>query len=65
MNQVNTQKMKQVGIIRSIDELGRLVIPMEFRKTMEIGTHDRLSQNLCVDENGEYVIIVRKCNAVE
>ncbi|MDF2881704.1 MAG: stage sporulation protein [Clostridiaceae bacterium] len=28
--------MKATGIVRNIDELGRLVIPMELRKTMEI-----------------------------
>lgn len=60
MKQVNTKKMKQVGLIRSIDELGRLVIPMEFRKIIGIDTHDRLQQNLCIDESGEYVILVQK-----
>lgn len=60
MQKVNISKMKQVGLIRSIDELGRVVIPMEFRQTMGIEKHDRLAQNLCVDENGDYVVIIRK-----
>lgn len=32
--------MKATGIVRKIDELGRLVIPMELRKTMKIGEKD-------------------------
>lgn len=60
MQKVNISKMKQVGLIRSIDELGRVVIPMEFRQTMGIEKQDRLAQNLCVDENGDYVVIIRK-----
>lgn len=28
--------MKSTGIVRKVDQLGRLVIPMELRKTMEI-----------------------------
>jgi len=29
--------MKATGIVRNIDELGRLVLPKEFRKHLEIG----------------------------
>ncbi|GAB7387406.1 AbrB/MazE/SpoVT family DNA-binding domain-containing protein [Bacillaceae bacterium] len=29
--------MKATGIVRRVDELGRLVIPMEIRRTFEIG----------------------------
>lgn len=32
--------MKATGIVRRIDELGRLVIPMELRKKMEIRSED-------------------------
>lgn len=28
--------MKSIGIIRRVDELGRVVIPIELRKTMDI-----------------------------
>ncbi|WP_446897460.1 AbrB/MazE/SpoVT family DNA-binding domain-containing protein [Clostridium sp. LBM24168] len=28
--------MKSTGIVRKVDELGRIVIPMELRKTMDI-----------------------------
>lgn len=32
--------MKSTGIIRKIDDLGRVVLPMELRKKMGIGQHD-------------------------
>lgn len=34
--------MKSTGIVRSIDELGRIVLPMELRKTMDINSKDKL-----------------------
>ena len=32
--------MKSTGIIRNVDELGRIVIPKEIRKKMSIGSAD-------------------------
>ena len=32
--------MKSTGIIRNVDELGRIVIPKEIRKKMEISSND-------------------------
>ena len=34
--------MKSTGIVRSIDQLGRIVIPSELRKVMDIAQDDRL-----------------------
>ncbi|GAB6563768.1 AbrB/MazE/SpoVT family DNA-binding domain-containing protein [Bacillus cereus] len=34
--------MKATGIVRKVDELGRIVIPIEIRKIMGIGTKDPL-----------------------
>lgn len=34
--------MKNTGIVRKIDELGRIVLPMEMRRTMEIKEGDPL-----------------------
>lgn len=34
--------MKATGIVRKVDELGRVVIPMELRKTLGIGEKDPL-----------------------
>jgi transcriptional pleiotropic regulator of transition state genes len=34
------EKMKSTGIVRKIDDLGRMVIPIELRKTMNINKKD-------------------------
>lgn len=34
--------MKTTGIIRKIDDLGRIVLPIELRKKMGIGQHDSI-----------------------
>ena len=34
--------MKSIGIVRKIDRLGRIVLPMELRKTLGIGDKDDL-----------------------
>ena len=33
-------KMKSIGIVRKIDELGRIVLPIELRNKMDIHTKD-------------------------
>ena len=32
--------MKSTGIVRKIDELGRIVIPIEMRRTLGVDSHD-------------------------
>ncbi len=34
--------MKSTGIIRKVDELGRIVLPIEIRRTLDIGERDEL-----------------------
>lgn len=34
--------MKSTGIVRKVDELGRVVIPIELRRTLDIGEKDGL-----------------------
>ena len=34
--------MKSTGIVRKVDELGRIVIPIELRKTLNIDVKDAL-----------------------
>ncbi len=34
--------MKSTGIVRKVDELGRVVIPIELRRTLNIGDKDAL-----------------------
>ena len=34
--------MKTTGIVRKVDELGRIVLPIEMRRTLDIGEKDAL-----------------------
>lgn len=38
--------MSQLGIIRRVDELGRVVLPIELRRALEIGERDPLEITL-------------------
>lgn len=46
--------MKATGIVRRIDELGRVVIPKEIRRTMRIREGDPLE--IFVDRDGEVIL---------
>ena len=37
--------MKATGIVRKIDDLGRIVIPIELRRVLEISIKDPISSN--------------------
>jgi transcriptional pleiotropic regulator of transition state genes len=41
--------MKSTGIVRKVDELGRIVLPIELRRTLEIAEKDPLE--IYVDDN--------------
>jgi len=45
--------MKSTGIVRKVDELGRVVIPIELRRTMNI--HEKDALEIFVD--GERIIL--------
>lgn len=45
--------MKSTGIVRKVDELGRVVIPIELRRTLGIGEKDALE--IFVD--GERIVL--------
>ncbi|MFZ7133480.1 MAG: AbrB/MazE/SpoVT family DNA-binding domain-containing protein [Eubacteriales bacterium] len=45
--------MKSTGIVRKVDELGRIVIPIELRRTLDINIKDSLE--IFVD--GNYVVL--------
>ena len=36
------QVMKSTGIVRKVDELGRIVLPIELRRTLDIAVRDEL-----------------------
>ncbi|MDI6872118.1 MAG: AbrB/MazE/SpoVT family DNA-binding domain-containing protein [Bacillota bacterium] len=48
--------MKATGIVRKVDELGRVVIPIELRRTLGINEGDPLE--IFTDDDGQ--IILRK-----
>jgi AbrB family transcriptional regulator (stage V sporulation protein T) len=52
--------MKATGIVRRIDDLGRIVIPIEIRRDMNIRDGDPLE--IFVDKNGE--VILKKYSAI-
>ena len=45
--------MKSTGVVRKLDNLGRIVIPIELRKTMDIAIGDTLE----IYTEGEQVIL--------
>ncbi len=47
--------MKSIGIVRKVDELGRIVLPIELRRTLDIELKDSLE--IYVDGNS---IILKK-----
>jgi len=47
--------MKSTGIVRKLDELGRIVLPMELRKTLDLKVRDSIEISA---EKG--VIILKK-----
>ncbi len=47
--------MKSTGIVRKVDELGRIVIPIELRRTLDIAEKDSLE--IFVD--GERIILAK------
>lgn len=46
--------MKATGMVRSIDSLGRVVIPMEIRREMNIQEGDSLE--IFTDDNGSIIL---------
>lgn len=53
--------MKTIGIIRRVDQLGRVVIPRELRKTLNIDINGGTPLNIYIaeDDDGERYIIMK------
>ncbi|SHH23396.1 AbrB/MazE/SpoVT family DNA-binding domain-containing protein [Clostridium grantii] len=47
--------MKSTGIVRRVDELGRIVIPIELRRTLDIDIKDPLG----IYVEGEQIILMK------
>ena len=45
--------MKSTGVVRKVDELGRVVLPIELRRTLTIGEKDALE----IFTEGETIIL--------
>lgn len=45
--------LKSTGIVRQVDELGRITLPIELRRTLEINEKDSLE--IFVDEKGIFL----------
>lgn len=45
--------MKSTGIVRKVDELGRIVLPIELRRTLGINEKDSLE----IYVNGDHIIL--------
>ncbi len=52
--------MKSTGIVRKVDELGRVVIPIELRRNLDIEVKDALE--IFVD--GEHIILKKICSCM-
>ena len=46
--------MKATGIVRKIDELGRIVLPIELRRTLDFDVKD--SFEIFVDDDGSIIL---------
>ncbi|MGN0165616.1 MAG: stage V sporulation T C-terminal domain-containing protein [Lachnospiraceae bacterium] len=53
--------MKATGVIRRVDQLGRIVVPKEIRKTLRIGEGDQIE----IFVNREKEIILKKYSQIE
>ena len=54
--------MKATGIVRKMDNLGRIVLPMEIRKTFDINPGDPLE--IYISDDGEIVFKTFKSKCV-
>ncbi len=62
--------MKSTGVVRKIDEMGRVVIPMEIRKTLDIKDGDSLeifvdNDNIIFHKYQPSCIFCGNCDNVE
>jgi AbrB family transcriptional regulator, transcriptional pleiotropic regulator of transition state genes len=51
--------MRDTGIVRHVDDLGRIVIPMELRRTLGIRVKDPIS----ISVDGENIILTKHKDA--
>lgn len=54
--------MKLKGIVRRIDELGRIVLPKEIRTILKIDTEEQLE--ILVDDDDQIILRKYKCKCI-
>jgi AbrB family looped-hinge helix DNA binding protein len=54
---VASSNLRAVGIVRRIDELGRIVLPKELRDAMDIPVGTRLEFLSATDRDGQAVVL--------
>ena len=54
--------MKSTGIIRKVDDLGRIVLPIELRRTLDISERDELEIYM---ENDRIILVDYKTDRIE
>ncbi|MDO8886311.1 AbrB/MazE/SpoVT family DNA-binding domain-containing protein [Candidatus Oleimmundimicrobium sp.] len=56
--EIKENELKDTGIVRNVDELGRIVIPMEIRRSFNIGIKDPLE----IFVEGDKIILTKHKN---
>lgn len=51
--------MSDTGIVRRVDDLGRIVLPMELRRTLGINVRDPMS----ISVDGERIIVAKHADS--
>jgi AbrB family looped-hinge helix DNA binding protein len=54
------KEMRPIGIVRKLGKDGRICLPAEIREVMDIEANDLVEQTLYKQENGEYIVVIRK-----
>ena len=51
--------MKNTGVIRKLDELGRITLPIELRRNLQLDEKDALE----ISVEGDRIILVKHCDS--
>lgn len=57
---MNGGRFKMLGIVRQIDAVGRVCLPKEYLRQLNINSRDNVEIKVIVEENGEKQIVIKK-----
>lgn len=69
LNKGEIEMLQETGVVRKVDELGRVVLPIEVRRMLGVEVKDSLA--ILVDKEQEQIILKKishncfKCNSTE